>query len=127
MGRLIVVLWLAGCVTTPAVPAADSSPGAAVRERLKSLARCGAGADVGSLTLRATVCTKKACQERCCNQCGWAATFQRKSGDAMPVDPARAQALLGVPEGALDCEIAAWGEALAGQSVSLDPPGCVVR
>ncbi len=132
MGRLIVVLLLTGCVTTPATgtgsaPAADSSPGAAVRERLKSLARCEAGADVGLLTPKATMCTKKHCQERCCNQCSWAATFQTKNGEEVPAEPARVQALLGVPESALDCEIAAWGEALAGQSVSLDAPGCVVR
>jgi hypothetical protein len=124
---LIVVVLLTGCVTTPAAPAADSSPGAAVRERLKSLARCEAGADVGLLAPRATTCTKKHCEDRCCNQCSWSATFQTKNGEAVPAEPARVQALLGVPESALDCEIAAWAEALATQSVSLDAPGCVVR
>jgi hypothetical protein len=126
LGRLIVLL-LAGCVTTPAVPPADSSPGAAVRERLKSLPKCQPGAEVGLLIPRATICTKKHCQERCCNQCSWAATFQSTNGEALPVEPQRVQALLGVPEGALDCEIAAWADALATQSVSIDAPGCVVR
>lgn len=126
MGRLIAVVFLAGCVTTPPAPPADSAPGAALRERLRSLSRCDAGAEVGVLEVRATICTKKHCQERCCNQCSWAATFQTMSG-TLPVDTARVQAVLGVPESALDCEIAAWREALAGQSVSLDPPGCAVR
>jgi hypothetical protein len=118
---------LVGCVTTPAAPPADSAPGAAVREKLASLPRCAAGVEVGLLTPRATICTKKHCQERCCNQCSWAATFTTTGGEPLPVDVARVQALLGVPESAMDCEIAAWADALAGQSVSLDPPGCAVR
>jgi hypothetical protein len=97
-----------------------------VRERLKTLAACEAGAKAGVLSVRATVCTKKHCQERCCNACSWAATFQPSGGEAVPAEPARVQALLGVPESALDCEVAAWGEALASQPVSLDPP-CALR
>src|SRR6476661_5717011 len=110
---------LAGCVTTPAPvtsAAADGPPGAAVRQKLASLPRCEPGADVGLLVPRATICTKKHCEDRCCNQCSWSATFHNMSGE-LPADIARVQALLGVPESALDCEIAAWAEALAGQSV----------
>lgn len=128
MGRLILVsLMLVGCVTTPAAPPAGDSPGAAVRQKLESLPKCEAGAEVGLLVPRATVCTKKHCETACCNQCSWSATFTTKNGEAVPAEVARVQALLGVPESALDCEIAAWASALAAQSVSLDPPGCAVR
>jgi hypothetical protein len=76
---------------------------------------------------RATMCTRMSCQDKCCNRCNWAATFETKNGQPVLAEQARVQALLGVPESALDCEIAAWAEALGSQSVSLGPPGCVVR
>lgn len=121
MKRLGLVLLLAGCATTPVTP-----KGTTVRERLEALPRCEAGAEVGALGVRASLCTKKHCQEACCNQCSWAATFVTKNGQPVPADAARVQALLGVTESALDCEIVAWGEALAGQSLAIEP-GCVVR
>ena len=131
-------MLLAGCATSPGtLKGAASGPGpldaretaaaSRVRAALEALPRCEAGAPVGVLTLRPTVCTKMFCEEACCNQCGWAATFEGKDGQPVPVEPARVQALLGVPESALECEIAAWAGALAGQSVSVDPPACVVR
>jgi hypothetical protein len=46
---------------------------------------------------------------------------------ARPADKARVQAALGLPESALDCEITAWSQALAGQSLALDATPCVVR
>ena len=130
MGRLSWVLLLAGCATTPPVGAdqvdqADQKPG--LQARLSALPRCAAGADVGLLIPKATMCTRMHCKDKCCNRCSWAATFETRNGQPVLADQARAQALLGVPESALDCEIAAWAQTLANQSVSLDPPGCVVR
>ena len=120
MGRLsLFVVLLAGCVTTPK-PAEKTS-------RLGVLPKCEAGADVGLLTVKATLCTKKHCQTACCNQCSWSATFENMSAQRVPAEQARVQKLLGVAESALDCEIAAWAAELSGQSVSLEGTGCVVR
>lgn len=119
MGRLSLVVLLAGCVTTPPLVVKAS--------RLESLPNCEAGADVGLLTVKANRCTLKHCQTACCNQCSWAATFEDKSGQPVPADQARVQKLLGVAQSALDCEIAAWAAELASQSVSLEGTGCVVR
>lgn len=125
MGRLswCLVGLLVGCVTTPAPSWPSGSP---LQARLDALPRCQPGAEVGLLEVRATLCTRKHCQEACCNQCSWAATFQAMSG-SRPADQAQVQELLGLPESALDCEIAAWATALASQSISLDQPRCVVR
>jgi hypothetical protein len=127
LGRLsVVLLLLAGCATTPSGgPGADSKP--TIQTTLDALPRCSSGADVGLLIPKATMCTRKHCQEKCCNKCSWAATFETKNGQPVLADPAKVQALLGVPDSALDCEIAAWAEILASQSVALEPPGCVVR
>lgn len=141
----VVGLFLSACATThAAVPLApeakaeaapmplaaagepDVAAQAHVRRALEALPRCQAGADVGHLVVRATVCTKMFCDSACCNRCGWAATYESMSG-AVEADRARVQTLLGLPESALDCEIAAWGRALAGQSLALDAPSCVVR
>lgn len=132
MKRWLWVVLLAGCATTStsgggAVASKDQAALAKVREALAALPRCEPGANVGALALRPTICTKMFCDEACCNQCSWAATFTGKSGQPQPVEPARVQELLHVTEGALDCEIAAWATALQGQSISLDAPGCVVR
>ncbi len=119
MGRLSVVLVLmAGCVSTPK-PLEQ-------RSRFEALPKCEAGADVGLISVKPALCTKKHCQTACCNQCSWAATFENKSGQPVPADQARVQKLLGFTESALDCEIAAWSAELASQSVSLEA-GCVVR
>lgn len=123
--RLRVGLFfvLSGCATSPPAPA-RADP---VRQRLSALPACQPGAEVGFLRVRPTVCTKKACEAACCNQCSWAATLETKSGQPVPVEAARVQTLLGVGESGLDCEIAAWAEALEGLSVALDPGECVVR
>lgn len=116
-------LWLlAGCVTSAPLMKGPVNP---TRDRLDALPRCAAGAAVGVLTVRATTCTKMHCQEACCNHCSWEASFE-KNGQPAAVEAARVEALLGVTASALDCEIAAWGEALAGLSVSVDP-ACVAR
>lgn len=138
MKKLLCVMLLAGCATTTAspkdpvsgggvVPSKDQAALAQVRAALQALPRCEAGAKVGALSVRATICTKMFCGEACCNQCSWAATFESKSGQAQPVDPAQVKELLHVTAGALDCEIAAWAQALQGQSLSLEAPACVVR
>ena len=127
MKRLGLVVLLAGCAT-PSPPVSKSTPApGGLSAALEKLPTCAAGADVGVLKVRATLCTKKFCDEACCNQCNWAATFENKSGQPVPVAPERLQELLGLPAGALDCEIAAWGQTLSSQSVSVDGAGCVVR
>lgn len=130
MKRLGWVLLLAGCATSAgdpktAAPTSETPRGPAAA--LAKLPPCQAGAEVGRLAVRAAMCTKKFCQEACCNQCSWAATFEDKSGQPVPAPQERVQALLGLPQSALDCEIADWNQALSGQSVSLEGPGCVVR
>lgn len=126
MKRLGLVVWLAGCATS--APALKSTPApCGFCAALEKLPTCAAGADVGVLKVRATICTKKFCDEACCNQCNWAATFENKSGQPVPVTPERLQELLGLAPGGLDCEIAAWNQTLSSQSVSVDGAGCVVR
>lgn len=140
---LSAVLCLSACATThPAVPLAQAEdPGprretssphpvdVQARERvqgaLAALPRCQPGAEVGHLVVRAASCTKMFCDQACCNQCSWAATYETMSG-SREADLARVQAVLGLPERALDCEIAAWGQALAGRSLALDAPSCLV-
>lgn len=137
MKKWLWVVMLAGCATSSTttkeavsgggeVPAQEEAARARVRAALAALPRCAPGAPVGALTVRATVCTKMFCDQACCNQCGWAASFDTLSG-ALPADPARVRELLHLPESALECEIAAWSEALRGQSISLEAPACVVR
>jgi hypothetical protein len=145
------LVLLSGCVTThgtapapvetkaePAVaaPADDDTTAAAaspvaaaqarVTEALARLPSCRPGADVGHLVVRPTVCTKMFCAAECCNRCGWEATYETMAG-SLPAERARVQAVLGLPDGALECEVAAWGRALSGQSIALDAPSCVVR
>lgn len=129
MKRLGLIFLLAGCATSAGAPksAPVSAPKSGLQAALERLPACQAGADVGRLTVKATVCTKMFCDEACCNQCSWAATFENKSAQPVPVPLGRVQELLGVPESALDCEIVSWNQTLAGQSVSLDGAGCVVR
>jgi hypothetical protein len=120
--KLSFLLLLAGCVTSSPLVKGPVNP---TRDRLEALPRCAPGAEPGVLTVRATTCTRMHCQEACCNQCSWEASFE-KNGKPSPVEAAQVEALLGVTGSALDCEIAAWGEALSGLSVSVDP-GCVAR
>lgn len=124
MERLCFLVWLAGCAT---LSPGSKGPVNPVGARLASLPACAPGTEVGALLVKAGICTKKHCEGVCCNQCGWTATFESRNGQPVPVEGARAQALLGVTDSALDCEIAAWAEALAGQSVSIAAPECVVR
>lgn len=125
-----VVFVLAGCATTGETPARAADPeGAAVERVTKALAAlpaCGAGSDVGRLVPKPTMCTRMFCRTACCNQCSWSATYETMSG-SREASVADVQRLLGVEESALDCEIAAWRNALATQSVVLDAPSCVVR
>jgi hypothetical protein len=130
----VLLLGGAGCQTTKgsetkagegdARPAAAS---AALQKTLDGWPRCEAGADAGKLSVAATVCTKKYCGAECCNACGWAATFEGKSGARVPVDAERARALLQLTAGALECEVAAWGRVLEGVSLAIDGTPCVVR
>lgn len=137
---LLVLLLVAGCVTAKPSVATEPSvapertatagpqdaAGAQVKSALERLPRCAPGAEAGALSLQPAACTKKFCHAACCNQCTWSATFDGMSG-ARPADKARVQAALGISESALDCEIAAWSQALAGQSVALEPAPCQVR
>lgn len=122
MKKLSWLVLLTGCVTSAPLTKGPVNP---TRARLEALPTCAPGAEVGVLTVRPTICTKMHCQEACCNQCSWEASFE-KNGQPSPVEAARVEALLGVTASALDCEIAAWGEALSGLSVSVEPP-CVAR
>lgn len=145
MHRLLAVTLLltaASCATSgtasddPAASAtAPSSVGTDAREqaaaahvkaRLAALPACADGADVGQLSIAASTCTRKFCKAACCNGCSWAPTFETKGGP-QPVTVAQVQALLELPSGALDCEVAAWSAALAGVSVAFDGGGCAVR
>ena len=130
MRWLGVLFVLAGCATTGETPASSADPEAAAVERvtkaLAALPACSAGADVGRLVPKATMCTRMFCRTACCNQCSWSASYETMSG-AREASVADVQRLLGVPESALDCEIAAWRNALSAQSVVLDAPACVVR
>lgn len=135
-----LLLTVAGCATsgsasddtaataTSAVgtDAREQAAAAHVKARLDALPACAAGTDVGQLSVAASSCTKKFCRAACCNGCSWAPTFETKGGP-QPVTVAQVQALLELPPGALDCEVAAWNAALAGASVAFDGGGCAVR
>ncbi len=133
MRRALMVLLLAGC--TGAQKQDDASPRAGkdavavadLKRALAALPKCVEGADVGRLVIRSTMCTRMFCQGACCNQCGWAASFEGMSGDSQPVDAKRVREVLRLGEGALDCEVKAWAQTLEGESVSLSEPACVVR
>lgn len=117
MKKFLGCLLLSACVTSsPTVRAS----------KLDALPRCEAGANAGALTVKASICTKKHCEQACCNQCSWTASFEGKNGQPVTPDVAQVQALLGLSESALDCELAEWSTALTGQSVSLEP-ACLVR
>lgn len=125
MGRLSLILLLSGCATTAHGPQPVEK--VSLQSRIDALPKCADGADVGLITVKASLCTKKHCEAACCNQCSWVATFENKSAQPVPVDQARVQDLLGLAASALDCEIAAWTRELESQSVSLEGSGCVVR
>jgi hypothetical protein len=98
-----------------------------VRSALEALPRCEAGAGAGLLTVKATTCTKMYCGKACCNQCSWEATLELKNGQKRPVEAARVKAALKVSDGALECEVAAWGEVLVKESLAFDATTCIVR
>lgn len=104
----------------------DRRADAAIRARLAALPRCAEGAVVGQLTLAPGKCTLKFCKSACCNGCTWDAAYQTKGGPER-VSKDLVRAVLALPEGALDCEVAAWNAALAGVSLGLENGGCVVR
>ena len=123
MKKLVWLLWVTGCGTSAPLMKGPVNP---TRDRLDALASCAPGAEAGVLAVRETGCTKKLCREACCNRCRWEGSFEVR-GQPVQVEAAQVEALLGVTgSSALDCEIAAWGEALSGLSVSVDPP-CVAR
>jgi len=131
---VLVAMVMVGCTASQEKkdePVTASSPADAAKAKVKSalaaLPACTEGAQAGVLTVAPTTCTKKYCGTACCNQCSWAATFEGKNGQKTPADAAKVQAALTVGEGGLDCEVAAWGEALSGTSLALEPAACVVR
>jgi hypothetical protein len=137
MTRLAFALLfvLAGCATSAAPGDAtaqatqppEQRAAAQVRARLDTLPRCEPGAEVGQLTIAPVKCTLKFCgKNACCNHCSWGATLETKAGP-QPVELEQVRAVLGLPEGGLDCEVDAWNAALQGQSVALSGAGCVVR
>jgi hypothetical protein len=129
MTRLLPLLLLVVACATPNTSESSAQPQqakAAVTEALAKLPACAAGAAVGQLVVAPHICTEKLCKAACCNGCTWKATFTTASG-AQPVDRARVLEALHLPEQALDCEVAAWNEALTGQSLALDSTACVAR
>lgn len=111
---------------TPPPEGPDRRADSAMRARLAALPRCAEGAVVGQLTLAPGKCTLKFCKSACCNACSWDVAYQTKGGPER-VSKDLVRAVLELPEGALDCEVAAWNAALAGSSVGLENGGCVVR
>jgi len=132
-----LMLACSACVTTEsaekksdATTAADgreNAAGSQVRSALEALPKCEAGAGAGLLTVKATTCTKMYCGKSCCNQCSWEASLELKNGQKLPVEAARVKEALKVSDGALECEIAAWSQVLATQSLAFDATTCVVR
>jgi hypothetical protein len=112
--------------TTAPSEGADRRADTAMRARLASLPRCAEGAVVGQLALAPGTCTRKFCRSACCNACTWDADYQTKGGPER-VSKDLVRAVLALPDGALDCEVAAWNAALAGVSLGLENGGCVVR
>lgn len=110
----------------PASEGPDRRADTAIRARLAALPRCAEGAVVGQLTLAPGKCTLKFCRTACCNGCTWDVAYQTKGGPER-VSKDLVRAVLELPEGGLDCEIAAWNAALAGVSLGLENGGCVVR
>ncbi len=131
---LMVVLFACACSSAQKVedePAQSLSKPeaarAAVKSALDALPKCADASVAKPLTIAATMCTKKFCNTPCCNACGWAATQPGADGQPAQVDGARVTSLLKLGGHSLDCEISAWNEAVAGQSVSLGEPACVAR
>lgn len=137
---MLLGVLLTGCATgttattseakPDVTPTRDGRDGAAevqLRAVLESLPKCEAGAEAGVLRVTATTCTKMYCGNACCNQCSWSAQFEGKNTMKVPVENGRVRQVLKVSEGALDCEIAAWGKVLAGVSMALEGTACVVR
>ncbi len=129
MKRLLVVLLFIGCAATQKPKTKDAVAAQQVTAALEALPTCAAGVDAGKLVVQATMCTLMACggPSVCCNQCGWSATFMGGAGLAVPLEPARVREVLGLGQGSLECEVKAWGDALAEVSLSLGEPACVAR
>ncbi|MBL8915819.1 MAG: hypothetical protein JNM17_34290 [Archangium sp.] len=98
-----------------------------LKATLAALPKCEAGADAGRVSVAPTTCTKMYCGKACCNQCSWAASFEGKNGQKVPLDAEKARAVLKVGEGALDCEVAAWEQVLSTASLAIEGTACVVR
>jgi hypothetical protein len=132
---LMVVLFACACSSAQKVedaPAQNLSKAdaarTAVKNALAALPACTDASAAKPLTIATTMCTRKFCNTPCCNACGWAATQPGADGNPAPIDNARVTSVLKLAnEHTMDCEIAAWGEAVAGQSVSLGEPACVAR
>jgi hypothetical protein len=127
----LFVLCAVSCATTGEVkPVAgpDVDEGgvrARLEQTLAALPTCKADADVGALVLTPTFCTEKRCTTACCNACGWNAKLETAQG-TRKLEAATVQQALGLKDGALECEVRAWNDALAGRNVGLAPT-CLVR
>lgn len=132
MWLVVTCVVVTACQTTKTVEAPtkegrDAEATAQLRAVLDALPKCEAGADAGRVSVAATQCTKMYCGKACCNQCGWAASFEGKNGQKVPLEAEKARALLKVGEGALDCEVAAWEQVLSGVSLAVEGTACVVH
>lgn len=136
MKKLLWVVLAAAACSAPQkkddAPTAERSrpeaARAAVKAALDALPTCADASAAKPLTIAPTVCTRKFCDTPCCNACGWAATQPGADGAPVRLDNAQVKAALKLSdEKTLDCEVMAWGEAVAGQSVSLGDQSCVAR
>lgn len=140
--RAAVLLVLGGCATTEATVKAAEAPvtppltssrtgqdvaaRAHVEKALSALARCEPGREVQGVTVEPSGCTRMFCREACCNQCTWKATAVGLDGVAEDVT-GRLGLALALPDSALECEVAAWRQALAAKDLGLTAPFCVVK
>jgi len=132
---LMVVLVACACSSAQKVEDAPtqnlSKPDAArvaVKNALAALPACTDASAAKPLTIATTMCTRKFCNTPCCNACGWAASQPGADGTPVTLDAARVTSVLKLAtDNTMDCEITAWGEAVAGQAVSLGEPACVAR
>lgn len=130
---VVSVMFVASsCVTTStevvpvAGPTIDEGGVRAQLERtISALPTCKANADVGALVLTPTFCTEKHCTTACCNACGWNAKLETAQG-TRKLEASTVQQALSLKDGALECEVRAWNDALAGRNLGLTP-ACLVR
>lgn len=134
---LVLLVPLLACAT-----AKEASPGGAAAADAAALARRDAAAavsrlqscrelpkpslTVGALRLAAKFCTEKKCSTACCNRCSWTATLAAPGGDRSLEPTAVSRLLGGPPADPLECELAAWSDALGETQLGvsgLEPEG----